>query len=289
MNMENENQSKLLKILSIVLALSLALNVVLFIKRVKINPEEQFLQMENMSLNQKIGQYKSELNKFKGISIKIDEAVNDANLKIAEKEKQITKLYREKNVQEKENLLLLNQTDSIKELYLNVIDSLLVEREGKKVINNKIEVLEDIISGLNTKLGYAALLNADNFMVKPVKKGSGGKKQPTAIAKKVDAIEIKIDILANRITKSGLKNVYVVLTSPDAKVLFDERTGTLDFYNPDFKKNAHCSISDGVNYKNEKISYSAQFQPEEVLRPGLYIVEIFTNENKLGMTTFSLK
>jgi len=286
---ESNNQNLLLKIFSIILALSIAMNIILFLKRSEVFPGKKDLITENRQLIREVNQFKSELNKYKGISSRIDQVIQDGNLKLEDKEKQITRLRKEKDIQEKNNLLLIQEADSIKELYINMIDSLLIEREAKKVINNRIEALEDIISGLNTKLGYAAMLNADNLKVSPMKVGGGGKKQPTAIAKKVNGIQITFEILPNRVSTPGLKNIYVVFTSPDAKVLFDQRNGAIEFHNPDFKKDAQCSISDAFNYKNEKISLSFQFQPETELRPGLYIAEVFTSENKLGMTTFSLR
>ena len=90
------------------------------------------------------------MNNFKGISNRIDQVVKGANLKIENKEKQIAELRRERSLQEKKNIMmvqeLVHEVDSIKELYLNSIDSLLVERESRKAINSKIEILEDIIN-----------------------------------------------------------------------------------------------------------------------------------------------
>ncbi len=292
MNTENKNQSTLLKILGVLLAVSFALNIILFLKRTETFPAKKELISDNRSLLQKVNQYKNELDKFQGISNEIDRVVRDASQKMEEmeeKEKQIARLRQNRKVREQENLMLTQQLDSLQELYINVIDSLLVESEARKIINNKIESLEDIIAGLNKQLGYAALLNADNLKVRPIKKSNSGRKQPTAIARKVNSIEITVDILANRVSKPGLKTIYVVFTSPDAKVLADQRTGLIEFSHPEYQKAALCSLTEGINYKNDKIGFTAQFQPEAELRPGLYVAEVFTNENKLGMTTFSLE
>ena len=283
-------QEKLLKIFALLLALSIALNAILLIRRNEVTRESKTLVSQNQAMIQKINRYKTEIEKYKGISPKIDNVIVDANKEMEAMERRITRLVADKKAVEDERDILSEHADSLREIYLNVIDSLLVEREARKVINQKIEHLEEVIEGLNNKLGYASLLNADNLVIRPVWITISGKKTPTALARRVDYIEFRYDIVQNNVARPGLKNIYIVITTPDARVLADKSTGNpLEFNHPDYKKKAQCSSIESFNYKNEKIALSSRFNPGEALYPGLYVAEIFTDENKLAMQTFSLR
>lgn len=103
-------------------------------------------------------------------------------------------------------------------------------------------------------------------------------------------INICIDILENRISKPGKKTVYFVITSPNASVILDSRVGAgIKFYNPEFKTNAICSKAEEIDYSNLKTAVCTSVYPEQPLVSGLYVVEVFNDENKIGMTTFSLR
>lgn len=290
--MENAGKTSnlLLKVFSVLLALSLAFNIIQLFKKGEMSEAGNVLVADNRSMIQKLNQYKSEIGRYRGISSRIDEIVNEANLKMEEKEKQISRLARQKKVVEEERQILIQQADSLKELYLNVVDSLLVEREARKSINRKIGQLEEVISGLNKKLGNAELLVADNFTLRPVRVTVTGNRKPTALAKRINSIDLKFDLAANRMAAPGNRNLYIVLTSPEGKILADAKTGKLiEFRHPEYAIPANCSLEDQIKYENQTISFSTTFVPDQFLPAGLYIAEVFTDDNKLAMTTFTLR
>ena len=290
--MSNKNktgESFLVKVLSLIIILSVSGNIILLSKRTNTFPAKKELMVANEKLVKQVNKYKMEINKFKGISSQIDIAVRDANAVIESKEKQISQLKREKRFKETENQYLSAQLDSINEKYIGIIDSLLVEREKTKIINNKIEGLEDIIQQLNLKIGVASLIAGDNLKITPWKKNNAGKRTETALAKKTSEIDICFDILENKISKSGLKKIYFVVTSPNAEILIAESNPSQIFYHPEFKKDARYSALQTIDYKNQKIQVCATIKPEITPLTGLYVVEIFSEENKLGTKTFSLK
>ena len=192
-------------------------------------------------------------------------------------------------MKEKEIQGLLLQLDSLQIQHLGMIDSLLVEREQRKVINQKIEGLEAVINDLNTKLGIAGMLLGDNLVVTPLKQNKKGKRQPTAMVQRAYEFELCFDILENRLSKPGLKQIYFVITSPNAEVLVDQGAGNPDFFHPEYKSQAHCSKIEEINFQNMKIHLCSTIRPEQVSSTGLYIVEIFSDNHKLGMTSFTLR
>ncbi len=288
-NNANKPDSAIVKLLTALLALSLGLNGILILKRYDFFPARKVLVEQNKKLDEQIIHYRNEINKYQGISKKIDEVIHDANKKIEAKEKQILALYKDKKMKQRENNRLVEQVDSLQEEYMNVIDSLLVIREHNTLNNNKIQSLEQVISNLNQKLGVAERLVGDNFVVSPLKVNNSGKIQQTAIAKKVQEIDVCFDIVENRISQPGLKTFYVVITSPEAKTLVDIREEEPTFNNPEFKTEAVYTKMEKVNYTNEKVNICANIKLENEIQSGLYVAEIFTEDSKLGITTFSLK
>ena len=261
---KSSGDSGLIRILTLILAVSIAANVILVLKRTDVFPAKKELISANETLTKQVQQYKTELNKFKGITGKIDAMLADANTKMEAKEKQIAELLKNKRYSEKElgekNKKLMFELDSLQNNYINIVDSLLVEREKTKVINNKIESLEEVISELNKKVGIGSWLIGDNLKAVPQKVNNSGKKQATAIARKTNEIDVCLDILENRISKSGMKNIFFVVTSPDAEVIFDKNAESPKFNHPEYKKLAECSKIESIDYKNQKLNLCSTIQ-----------------------------
>ena len=109
------------------------------------------------------------------------------------------------------------------------------------------------------------------------------------MVKKTNEIELCIDILENRISKPGKQQIYIVITSPNAEVLVDQGAGKLEFYNADYKTQARCSKIEEIDFQRKKIHLCSSITPERFSGSGLYIVEVFSDNHKLGMTSFTLR
>lgn len=288
-NTETKPDSRWWKALSIILSVSLAFNLILYMKRNEFFPAKKELVERNEKLSSQVSSYKSEINNYKGISKKIDAIVEDANRKLALKEQEILAIKSEKKVKEMEIRELMLDLDSLQRQHMGLIDSLLVEREQRKVINQRIEGLEAVINDLNTKLGIAEMLVGDNLVATPLKKNKKGKRQATAMLKRSNEFEVCFDILKNSMSEPGLQQIYIVITSPNAEVLFDQDFGKAVFSHPDYKTQAQCSKIEEINFQNKKIHLCSTISPVKVSSTGLYLVEIFSVNRKLGMTSFTLR
>lgn len=291
--MQKENSNKISKkitiwSLSIILIASLALNLFLIRGNNAKIVDQQILLNKNEQIAQKLESAKNEIKKFKGISVKLDEVVEDATKKLEEKEQKIRVLLGEKKLKEEENLRLINEIDSIKEKYFDVIDSLLIARQQNKSLNNTINLMSDRIDDLSTKLGYARRLNVENLTIKPLKRSFANKEMQTGIAKRTLKIKICFDVMDNKVADPGMKDFYIRILTPEAEVLTDAEA-PLTFMHPELKQKVVYSMAETINYKNQKTDVCVNWQGTEQYKPGLYIVEIFTKDNKLGTTTFSLR
>jgi len=273
----------------LVLALSLTFNLTQFINKKNIKVSHLELKEKNVRTLQELENARYDINKYKGISNKLDKVIMDANQKIKKKGKQIWLLASENKIKEVENTKLLMEIDSIKEAYLRVIDSLLVERNSNQELNAKIDALEELVTDLNKRVGLAGRLSIENFTIMPQKTGLSGKKHTTALAKKTTDIKVCTDILANKAAKSGLTTIYVRIMTPNAEVLTDFNAGSGNFMHPEYKMEVPYTISEGVNYNNEETNVCITWSNTDTYIPGLYIAELFTENYKIGFTTFSLK
>lgn len=284
----NNNESRWSTFVWSVLAISLSLNVLLFIKRTEIFPSKRILLHEKLTLDSLTNQYRDELYKYRGISERIDNIIADGAEQIHKKEIQIQSLYqRNKNLKESNDTLLF-QLDSLKNSYLTTIDSLIVERKEKNLINDKFKNMEETIADLNKKVGLGSLLIGNNLEVQPLKYKSNGKTQVTAISAKTVDLKVCVTVLENKISKRGIRNIYFVLTSPEAKVI-THKGASQYFVHPEYNTGASFSKRETINYTGKSAELCSVITPQGSLVPGLYIVEVFCDENKLATSTFTLK
>ena len=273
---------------SIVLAISIVFNLILVRKSGDIELDMRKLSDKNSKIVDQFRYAKTELNKYKGISVKLDEVVKDATKKLEEKEKNIRVLINDKKLKEAENQKLLKEIEEIQEKYVNTIDSLLIVRQQNSALNNTIDFMFNKIEELNTKLGYASRLSLDNLNVKPLKKSFANKESQTALAKRTIKLNICFDILDNKVTDPGMKDIYIRILTPNAEVLSDSDE-PLTFMHPEIKQKVKYTMVEPVNFKNQKMNMCIKWAGTEQYIPGLYIAEIFTKDNKLGVVTFTLK
>jgi hypothetical protein len=245
--------------------------------------------LQNDQLKTELREARIEINKYKGISEKLDLVVKEANIKIMEKESKIAKLVSENINIQKENTELKDEILEIKEDYLEVIDSLLVERGINSFLNSTIEDLENEIITLSKKVGIAELFVTENIIAAPIKESNFGRRQQTAMARKARSIKICFDILGNRIIPAGFYDIYLRIITPEGKILKHDDVSTKTFFHPVFEINAEYTAQEILNYKSEKVNKCITWNPNHSLKPGLYLVELFTDKQKLGTTTFTLK
>ena len=274
--------------LTVVLIASIAINLYLVRGNSSLTLDKSILQDKNTQIIQKFETAKKEIKKFKGLSVKLDEVVQDATKKLEEKEQKIKILLNDKKPKEAENKKLLHEIDSIKEQYFDVIDSLLIAQQLNKTLNNTIASLNNRIDDLSTQLGYASRLDIENLSVTPVRKTFAGLESQTALAKRTIKIKVCFNVLDNKVTDPGMKDFYIRILTPDAKVLtYDEEPTT--FMHPELKQKVIYTNVETINYKNQKTNICTTWKGTDDYKPGLYIVELFTKDNKLGTTTFTLK
>jgi hypothetical protein len=137
---------------------------------------------------------------------------------------------------------------------------------------------------LEKTVDVASTFAASNIQVKPFNTKKSGKEKETATAKRVDKLVVSFDV-ENRIAKSGPADMYIVVTSPDGKVISEG--GNVLNTRSDGDKNFTAKIP--VNYE-QGTKKNVQFPIQQNdFSTGDYKIEIYHNGFKIGEGIRSLK
>jgi hypothetical protein len=186
---------------------------------------------------------------------------------------QIVLLRAEKNALIEEKTTALAQRDKLQKDY----DS------SSLVINEK----ETTIKEKDNAIDIGGTLHASNFSIMGINERRNGKEKTTSKAKKVDKLRVSFDIDENRIAKSGTKQIYVCITSPDGNPIafqtggtFNERNGAQKPYTQKLE----------VNYEqNKRQTLSFDWKPTDNFNKGDYKIEVYNNGFKIGESTKTLR
>lgn len=138
---------------------------------------------------------------------------------------------------------------------------------------------------LEDKVDVASTLHASNISIVAIKLRNGGKEKETTTAKRADFIRIGFVIDENRVTPSGTKDFYVVVTGPDGNIISEGG----NFNTREEGSKAYTSKV-SVNYEQNKIiPVSFDWKQTERFKEGDYKIEIYNNGFKIGQGTKTLK
>lgn len=297
MESEKSNKNKnLIILLALLLLISFVGNIIFFNQKTTLKTESKIITEELDSvINTKaelvvaLENTTNELQKYIGISVKLDSVIVEANDKIKAQENKIANLA--KNAKNSKELTAQLQEEiaslkKLKEEYLDKIDELLISNAQLK--SEKLALI-NTNTKLNEKVALGEQLIADNIKVKPIKKNLFGKYTQTAMANKTKKLEICYAVLANKLIKSGKQNIFIRIMNPDGVTIFDKSAGSGQTNNPEYNVIMDYTIIDYINYNNEKFNNCLEWDATYKYTRGTYIVNIYSENNLMGTATFSLK
>jgi hypothetical protein len=151
----------------------------------------------------------------------------------------------------------------------------------KTLIQQQYDQAKQEMVEKDNAIDIGSTLHASNFNVMALDLKKNGNIKETSKAKKVDKLRIRFDIDENRITKSGTKLLYIVITDPNGKILNTEET---DASFPT-RENGRMTYSQKmeVNYQQSN-RQTIEFDWNGVgdFQPGNYRVEVYNNGFKIG-------
>ena len=163
-----------------------------------------------------------------------------------------------------------------------------VTQERDKVQKN-FDSATSVIQQKEAVIDVASTLHASNFSILGINEKGNGKESETTVAKRVDKLRISFDIDENRVTQSGIKNIYVCITDPSGKPLAVEALGSGKFSTRDGEVKNYTKKID-VNYtQGQRQTLNIDWKQNSVFETGNYKIEVYNNGFKIGEGIRSLK
>jgi hypothetical protein len=138
------------------------------------------------------------------------------------------------------------------------------------------------------KLDVASTLNASNINIVTIDERRNGKEKEKDVAKRVDKIRLTFSVF-NRVGEDATKDVFVVITDPEGKIVSNEALGSGSFTTRDegdkvFTKKVSVNFSAG-----KSAPVNVEWKPGTKFIQGTYKVDVYNNGFKIGEGSKTLK
>jgi hypothetical protein len=199
-------------------------------------------------------------------------------------------------------IALKKETETLRAImqsYVHTIDSLntlnINLRAEKKTIQGTLEKekeksgnLEKEIENKQQIINKAQTLSAFNISAKGVLFKRGGKKEvETSKAKKTQKIKVSFSLGENKIAKSGPKEVYIRIITPDGKEMAKSYDDAYRFvFN---KTKGYYAGMEVVNYANVELTAQTYCEGSSDFVPGKYMIEVNADGVTIGQGTLILE
>jgi len=231
---------------------------------------------------------------------------NDARLQaeINEKKAQIEELLKQAEKHKGDAYViakLRKETETLRSImqgYVHTIDSLntlnqKLVGEKKDVLKkldeekNKLDVVNKEKEDLKKTINTASILSCYNVSAQGIDMKRGGKKLSTTTkAKRTDMIRVSYTLGENKLTKSGPKDVFVRIMTPDGKEMAKGYDDNYRFrFNDSF---GYYAGKTTIDYANKEIGVTPSCEGGTALIPGKYIIEITCDGVVIGQGSLTL-
>ena len=180
----------------------------------------------------------------------------------------------------------IHTIDSLNTLNVNLSNNLTEKTNKLKTVSKQNKRYKKQNKDLQSKVALGAVLQAGNITVSAIRIRNSGAQSETTRAAKTNTIKACFNLLENKLSKSGDKNIYIKVVDPNQKTLISKTPINIMSSNGD---NLELSSKRIVNYQNENMDLCIFHEIEEVLQPGNYKVEIYNDGYFIGESSFALR
>lgn len=169
------------------------------------------------------------------------------------------------------------EIDSLNRLNQNLTEENTRVKGQYAEATRQIEGLNADKQSLSQKVAIAAQLDATGISL--TAKNKRGK--ATKSLKKCKTLQVSFNIAKNVTAQSGMKTIYVRITTPTGSVLTNG--GTFNYEN----RSLQYSMKKDIEYTGNETSVTTYWTVNEFLSNGTYNVSIFADGNMIGSRNFS--
>jgi hypothetical protein len=243
------------------------------------------LTQQNIQLNTDLSDRRTDIQKLKSNIGSILKKKNASDAELAQARQMIGELNGKVDgyVAEIEKLKGENlQLTSTNQQLNNDKTQLTTEKQG---LEQNLATTTTEKKKLEEKVDVASTLHASSIGIAAIKVSGNGKEKETTTAKRANLIRIAFNLDENRVTPSGTKDIYVVVTGPDGKPITEGTT-----FNTREEGNKPFTSKVSVNYEQGKvIPVNFDWRQNDKYKEGDYRIEIYNNGFKIGEGVKTLK
>ncbi|HEY8366331.1 MAG TPA: hypothetical protein VIL57_04200 [Bacteroidia bacterium] len=299
-NLNTQEKKKSNKGLIIVLILlllgSIAANVYQFfntkeviVEREKIADQVDTLVARKAELETEVNKITEELNQFQGKNAELDSLLAEANEKIEAQKRQIAGLIDSKQ----DHQILQARYDELRKLkdeYLRQIDQLLAENKELRYQNTELSVKVDKLNEKNNELAskveIASALKIQNIKLTPYKVKANGKQVEVEKASKADRINVRFNVIPNKLSAEGEKIAYLRIMNPQGYVVADINQSNRHFLTRDGKELPYSRLVK-FEYNGDATMAEVNWE-QEIFTKGVYKFEIYIDGDYAGGNEITL-
>ncbi len=264
----------------------------------------QFASLDSVR-NQLLTDYQAaeiRLDKMTSENTKLDSLVRTRDKDVADMRSRIKTLINKQNASAAdlaEARKLIGQLNGKIEEYVLEIERL--QGENKQLTADKEQLTvekQQLTDTLNTKIientdlsskvDVGSTLNASNFHLAAINEKKSGKETETSKAKKADKLRISFDV-ENRLSVTGTKDLYVIVTNPEGVVVKEDGlgSGSVTTRNDGDKEFTNKVSIDYEQGKRKSVSFD--LKQTDKYKAGTYRVEVYQNGFSIGEGVVTLK
>lgn len=251
---------------------------------------------EKESLSAELQRVKTEYEKLNQENASLQNQLSAKDEEIRLKIAQIQKLINSgdanqlrKAKEELASLKELNQRYIAQIDSLNIANKMLSEEnvslnQNLSSANTKVSSLTQENSVLANKVAIASVLKTNNLKAMGVRYKSSGKETETTKAKNTDRIKTCFTIMENLVIEKGPKDIYVRVLSPDGAVM--STTSETFIFNG---QATLYTTKESIMYENRNTDLCVYWEKGNTYNAGLYTIELYCENNQIGVASLTLK
>jgi len=233
---------------------------------------------------------------LKTTDVKKDSTIATKDRDIASKKSLIQSILSKKNAtveelsQAKEMIASLNTDIASYQTQIETLkgENVVLTQEKEVVTQERKKLKQDYDSAKTTiaqkedVIDIGSTLHAANFTIVGIDQKNNGKEKETTKAKKVDKIRISFDLDENRITSSGTKDIYILVTAPDGNPVTVEALGSGKFTTRDGQERNYTQKINVSYVQGQKQRVNVDWKQNSPYEIGDYKIEVYNNGFKIG-------
>ena len=221
------------------------------------------------------------------------QVINDLMLEAEKLEKQKKKdwgrIYRLKKETETLRSIMkgyIHTIDSLNTANINLTNSLNKTSNELSKVQTENKTIKTQNEELQQTVALGSILQTSNFITQAIRVKNSGKQTETSRASRANMLKGCFTILENKISSAGNKFIYLRVISPEGKVLPQQKKETIAI---EQEGEIEISAKREINYQNQNTDVCVFYEIESPLKAGKYSVEVYAENEKIGVTSFALK